>query len=56
LLVLDMLQMAQLHAYDIAVLVAGDQDFVEVVDTSGFRRTKAPRRSGRSGATGAGHA
>lgn len=32
LLVLDVLQMAQLGAYDIAVLLAGDADFAEVVD------------------------
>jgi uncharacterized LabA/DUF88 family protein len=32
LLVLDMLQMAQQGAYDVALLLAGDADFVEVVD------------------------
>ena len=32
LLVLDALQMAQVNAYDIAFLVAGDADFAEVVD------------------------
>lgn len=33
LLVLDMLQMAQQNAYDIAVLVTGDADFAEAADT-----------------------